>query len=297
MAPRWDAIGSDVYGSSPAMDALGDVKMLQQMQTDSISATYKMNNPVMNASPNMKGEPLTLSGGGVNFVKDTRDGFVPAYQTNFDVQKVEFKIQAVQTAIRQAFFNDLFLMLAGESKQMTATEVAERHEEKLLMIGPVLERLQAECLDPLINRTFNIMNRANLLPPAPQELSGSELKVEYISLLAQAQKLVGVTGIERLSAFAGNLAQVFPEVRHKFDAMEALDRYGEYIGVPASIVKSDDEAKAAADAEMKQTMAQRAAETGGQMADAAKKLSETKVGEAEQSMLDRMLGGPQGVAQ
>ena len=90
---------------------------------------------------------------------------------------------------------------------------------------------------------------------------------------------------------------MFPEVRHKFDAMEALDRYGEYIGVPASIVKSDDEAKAAADAEMKQTMAQRAAETGGQMADAAKKLSETKVGEAEQSMLDRMLGGPQGVAQ
>lgn len=293
LAPRWDVVGSDIYGSSPGMDALGDIKMLQAMQEDSINASYKMNNPVMNAGPGMKGEPHTLAGGEVNYVKDVQNGFAPAYQVNFDIQKAEFKIERVQRAIREYFFNDLFLMLAGETKTMTATEVSERHEEKLLMIGPVLERLQSECLNPLIDRTFNIMHRAGILPPPPPEMQGQELKVEYISLLAQAQKLVGVTGIERLSTFAGNLLQGgFTEIRHKFNASEAIDQYADFIGVPTSIIKSDEEANAADEAEKRMAQAQQAVETGGQMADAAKKLSETRVGETEQTMLDRMLGGP-----
>ena len=291
MAPRWDVVGSDIYGSSPGMDALGDVMMLQEMQKDVLNAGKKMIDPVMNAPAAMKGQPLSVAAGDVNFVANPRESFTPAYQINYNMQQAEFKIERVQTAIRQAFFNDLFLMLANESKQMTATEVAERHEEKLLMVGPVLERLQAECLDPLIDRTFNIMKRADILPPPPPELQNIELKVEYISLLAQSQKLVGVTSIERAAAFAGNLVAVFPEIRHKFDSMEALDQYAEFIGVPPSIIKSDDEAKAAAEAEKRMINQQQAVESGGQMATAAKALSETKVGEAEQSMLDRMLGG------
>ena len=51
-----------------------------------------------------------------------------------------------QNAIKQGFFNDLFLMILSD-KNMTATEVARRHEEKLAILGPVIERQNSEMLD------------------------------------------------------------------------------------------------------------------------------------------------------
>jgi hypothetical protein len=91
------------------------------------------------------------------------------------------------------------MMLANATDtRMTATEVAERHEEKLLMLGPVLERLHNELLDPLIDTTFSRMIEAGAVPPPPEELLGVELNVEYVSVMAQAMKLTGITSIESL---------------------------------------------------------------------------------------------------
>ncbi len=149
--------------------------------------------------------------------------------------------------IKNAFFADLFLaILRNPNKQMTATQVNAINQEQMMMIGPVYERLDYELLDPMIIRTFGIMDRLGLLPPPPEDLAGQELKIEYISLLAQAQQMVGLEGIDRLTTFVGTVAQiqagagVQPDVLDKIDVHESVDQYARMLGVQASIVRSDE---------------------------------------------------------
>lgn len=242
-APRWDVTATDTYGNSPGMGALGDVKMLQEMEKTGIKALHKMVDPPMNAPSSLKAQGGgTIIPGGVNYydVASGQQGFSPAYQVNPDLNGLEFKINAVETRIRRYFFNDLFLDLIQETKRMTAEEVMRRHDEKMLILGPVLERLESEMLNPIIDRAFHILMSLGILPPPPEELSGMDLNVDYISVLAQAQKMVTTSPIEQLAGFVGNIAAVFPEATDKFDADEAIDQYGDSVGVPPSVVRSDD---------------------------------------------------------
>jgi hypothetical protein len=185
-----------------------------------------------------------------------------------------------ENRIQRAFYEDLFLMLANtDRRQITAREVAEKHEEKLLMLGPVLERLHTELLDPLIDRTFAILQRNGVLPTPPPELQEKELSVEYVSVLAQAQRLVNTGAIDRLTEFAGNAAAIWPDARHKVDISQSIDDYGEALGVNPSIIRGDDEARAMAEAEAQAAAQAQAMEQGGQLVDMAKSASETEVSE------------------
>ncbi len=113
----------------------------------------------------------------------------------------------------------------------TATEIIERKQEKMLMLGPFLERSQFELINPMIERVFAMMDRARLLPPAPPEIRGRAFDIECISTLADAQKSTATTGIERLVAFVGNLAAAKPEVLDNLDIDEAVREYADLIGV------------------------------------------------------------------
>lgn len=250
MAPRWDITGSDVYGRSPGMDTLPDVKMLQKMQEKSIKAIEKQVDPPLRV-PISYADSLNTVPGGINYIDSSNPaGLGPLYEVRFDVAAAEAKIERVQQAVREGLFNDLFLMIL-ERPNMTATEVSERHEEKLLMLGPVIERQFSELLDPLIDRTFGILWRAGRIPPSPQELQGREMKVEYISLLAQAQKLVGTQSIGAAMQFVGMIAQMNPEVLDKVDFDEAVSQYGDLVGLPPKIIRPD-----AAVAQIRQARAQ-----------------------------------------
>ena len=147
---------------------------------------------------------LDLTPGGINFV-DSLPGqnqpvATPLLQVKPDLAQARSAMEAVQQQIRAGLYNDLFrLILEGRSK-VTASEIAAREEEKLLLIGPVLERLHDELLIPLIDRTFRLMLALDMLPPCPPELSGRHLKVEFVSLLAQAQKLVGISATDQYLA-------------------------------------------------------------------------------------------------
>jgi hypothetical protein len=161
------------------------------------------------------------------------------------------------------------------------------------MLGPVLERLNDELLDPLIDRCFNIMVKMGMVPPPPKELEGMDLSVEYISVMAQAMKLTGITGIERLMGFAGQLAQANPAVLDKIDFDQAIDEYAAMVGVPPSLVL-DDEAvlKTRQDRAAKQQYAeQMAAMTQG--IENAKTLSETQV--TDEAALGQMMNAIRGV--
>jgi len=281
LAPRWDVTGAEVYGRSPAMDVLKSVIVLQEINKTELMSLHKMLNPPMKV-PVEYSHRLSLLPGAENPISsNSPDAVGPLYQIQPDIKAAEYKLERVEARIREGLFNDLFLMIL-ERPGMTATEVVERHEEKLLMLGPVIERQQTELLDPLMERTFAILERQGLIPDPPPEVEGEDLGVEYISLLAQAQKLVGTQAIHSLAAFVGNLAQMKPQVLDKIDEDSAVDEYAAMVGAPPSVVRSSDQvaqirkARAEQEAQMRQQEQTLAAQqAAGQAAQTAKTLSET----------------------
>ena len=293
MCPRWGTAGADVYGRSPGMDILADVKMLQEMQKSFIKAIHKGIDPPLKVPSGWKGRITTIPGG-INYLDaQSPDSIGPLYNVNVDLASTNTKIQQVQEAIRAGFFNDLFLMIL-ERPGMTATEVMERHEEKLMMLGPVVERMFSELLDPTVNRTFGIMGRSLMLPPPPEEIMGQEIKVEYMSLLAQAQKMIGTQAIQSTAGFVAQMAQINPEALDKFDTDEAIDQYAEMVGAPGRIIRSDDQVMElrAMRAQQQQAMQEQAAIQQGLAS--VKELAGTEV--KDKNVMDKVgevLGGIQ----
>lgn len=280
MAPRWDINGEDVYGSScPGMIALGSVKALQLEQKRKAQAIDKLVNPPMVGPSSLKNMRASLLPGEITYVDQIsgNTSFQPAYTINPRINELVADIQDTRSLIDSAYFVDLFMMLQNvNTRSMPVEAVVEMKEEKLLMLGPVLERLNDEFLDPSIDRIFNIMARKNMLPPPPQELAGMPLRVEYISVMAQAQKAVGIGSIERFVGFVGGLAQANPQAFDKLNIDQAIDDYGSMVGVPATIIASSDQvaevrAERAKQQQQQQAMAQSMAAVQG-----AKTLSETQ---------------------
>jgi hypothetical protein len=238
IAPRWDINANDAYGRSPGMDALGDIKQLQVETKRKAQAIDKMVNPPMIADVSLKNEPASLLPGGVTYVQQITGGvgFKPVYEVKPEIGEMMEDIKEVQTRVKTTFFNDLFLMISQLDTVRTATEIDARREEKLIQLGPVLERFENEALDPAIDRVFAVMLRAKLFPPIPKELQGQNIKVEYVSMLAQAQKTVMSAGVERFAQFVGNLAGAKPEVLDKVDFDEMVDEYADFMGVSTKIV-------------------------------------------------------------
>ena len=277
-APRWDVLPGDVYGRSPGMDTLGDIKQLQHQQKRKAQAIDKQVNPPMVANVSLRGKPTSTLPGANTYVDPTQGGagFQPAYTVAPDISGLGQDIQEVQGRIQRGFYADLFaMMINSDRRQITATEVVERHEEKLVLLGPVLQRLNVELLDPLLDDVYEFALEADLLPPPPEALQGVELKVEYISLLAQAQQAVSASSIERTMSFAGNLSAVFPEVIDVIDADFAMREYSEILGNDPQLIKDTDTVGKARDARAKQAEQAQAQEQGAAMAQSAKVLSET----------------------
>lgn len=244
VVPRWAVAGGDIYGNSPGMEALGDIKQLQHEQLRKAQGIDYQTNPPLQAPAALKNRDIERLPGGITFIPE--GGANSKIQTAFDVElslsELLGDIQDVRERIRQSFFSDIFLMLANSTNpQMTATEVAERHEEKMLMMGPVLERLNNELLLPLIETTFTHMAEMGALPPAPPELAGMDLAVEFISMLAQAQRAIGTNSIDRFVGALGTVAEMKPDVLDKFDSDEWADSYSDALGVDPALVIANDQ--------------------------------------------------------
>ncbi len=269
---RWDVTGNDVYGRSPGMDVLPDCVLLHSMTASMLKALHKQVDPPMVAPAQLKN--INLLPGGANFI-DAGSGqgqqVYPAMQIRPDIQGAMAAVGQIQNKVREGLFNDLFRMLLNsDRRQITAREIAAREEEKMLLIGPVLERLHDELLTPLISRTFSLMAGAGFLPPPPEDVAGADMKVEFVSVLAQAQKLVGTGAIEQFAGFVGQGAQIYPEMLDVVDSDKLADTYADYLGVPAEIIRGQDErdrireARAEAQQQQEQMMAAQMAMQGGQ---------------------------------
>lgn len=244
--PRWALTGEDIYGTDcPAMTALGDIKGLQIQERRKAQAIDKMVSPPLHGPPTVRNVPVqSIAGGLTIYDGGNENGLRPIYQVDPRLQELRADMQAVEARIDTAFFVDLFLAITNMEgiQPRNQFELAQRNQERLLQLGPVLERIHGELLDKVIDRLFNQALRANILPEFPEELQGAELKIKYVSSLAQAQRAVATGGIERTAAFVSGLAQTFgPEVLDKFDADQAVDEYATLNGTVPTVIRPDDE--------------------------------------------------------
>jgi hypothetical protein len=294
---RWDLVSNDAYGRSPGMDALPDTKQLQ-LETKRLSQGIdKMVNPPMIADVQLKNAPASLLPGGVTYVSgmlnQNRTGFAPAYMVNPQVNEMMQQLEAVRNRISETFYNDLFRTISQfeTRSNVTATEIDARRAEAMLMLGPVLERLNHEAFIPIHDRIFGIASRAGILPPPPAEIQGKAINVQFTSMIELAQNANQATGIERLFQLVGNLAGIDPAAADNVDIDYGLDKISFLYNNDPKLIRSPAELKSIRDARQKQQQqAQQAqqAEVASKLAAGAKTLSETQVGGG--NALERMVG-------
>lgn len=280
MAARWEVTGTETYGSGPGWVAVGDAKQLQVEQRDKAQAIQKMHKPPMVGPPSLRNEPASLLPGGITYLADpTNHAFRSAIDVRTDLSHLTADIRETQNRIKQAFYADLFLMMAeSDRREITAREIDERHEEKMLMLGPVLERLHDELLDPLVGRTFNIMMRHGLIPPPPPDLNIGSMQVEFISMLAQAQKAIATGAIERFWQFGSQIGAIKPEALDRLDVDGTMDAYADMTGVPSQVVVDLKKAAALREARAKAQQQQMALENADKLATIGRTAGEIDVG-------------------
>lgn len=293
-AARWDAMNGDTWGNGCGLDAISDVKALQILEKEKAIAIQKQNKPSLQGPTQLMNRTISHQPGMVTYVDTNQNnpGLRPIYEVRTNIQALGLEIQAHENRIKRAYYEDLFLMLAGGNggvQPITAREVQERHEEKLIALGPVLERLHDELLNKVVNRAFQIAYRAKLIPEPPAAIAGIDLKIEYISVLAAAQKAVSIGSIERFMGFVGAIGGTNPEAFDKFDSDQAIDEYADAISVTPSVVRGDKAVEKMRN-ERKQQMAQAAAQAQtAEAVNAAKTLSETNV--TDPSLLSSIVSG------
>jgi hypothetical protein len=249
ICPRWLVDGDDTYASRwPAAIALGSIKQLQQEQLKKSTAIDYQVEPPLQVPIAYKNQDIDRLPGGVMYVdvNSPTGGVRSAFEVNLNLQHLLLDIQDVRDRINKAFFVDLFKMLANDTRSnVTAREIAERHEEKLLMLGPVLESLHTEMLQPFVEITFAKMMRAGLFAPGmplepPAELHGQDLDIEFISTLAQAQRAVGTAAVDRVIGTIASMSAIWPQAVDKLDPDQAVDAYSDMLGVDPSLIVADD---------------------------------------------------------
>lgn len=243
---RYLITGNESYGKGPGWFAEGDSKALQLMEKDRLVAIELSVKPPMQATPDMANKGINMIPGGKTY-RQGNDKVEPLFDVGANLQHLESAIEQQVERIKREYNANLFMMLDElADKQMTAREVLERNQEKMAILGPVVQRMQFEFLGRIIERVYNILDRAHAFPE-PQDpelaqmLASQEIKIEYISPLAQAQKMSGLVNIEQAVAFAGNLAQFDQTILKKLNWSETLNQYFALVGAPAAIKRTDDE--------------------------------------------------------
>lgn len=281
---RWDVAGTDAYGTGPGMDALPDQKQLHSQVVWKGKGIAKQVDPPLNAPATMKSGLGGVTGipGGVNFTEDGpgKNGVRPTYQPNLNLSDLKEDMEETRLAVKRAFYADLFFAISQmEGVQPRGQkEIEERKDEKLVQLGPVLERLHGEGLEPTVMRVFAIMDRAGLIPPKPDALRDQAPEIEFISVLAVAQKAIATVGIERLLQLIGEIYEAFPQSRAKVNIFELLDEYADYLGVDPKLIVPTDEAQQAVDQEAKQMAQEKAMASLPPLAKSASDLAGADVG-------------------
>lgn len=295
---RWSMQSNDPYGRGPGMDICPDVMQLQVMTRRLAEAIEKQVRPPLLADMQLKNQPSSALPGSVTYVPKlgNETGMRSIYNVNPDVAAMSKNIADIEQRIKIGLFNDLFLMLEQSvGDRMTAYEVAQKMQEKLTVLGPVIEGMLG-VLKLKLKRIYGILLRKGFIDPPPRSLRGIPLDVTFISMLALAQKAAATGGLERLAALIGNLVPVYPEAKDLMDVDAYIRTMNDLLGNQQKIIRSPEQVdrirqvqQQAARATAAMQASQHAAQTASIGAQAGQTLADTDIG-GGQTALAAMLG-------
>ncbi|MDD4556224.1 MAG: portal protein [Alphaproteobacteria bacterium] len=243
--PRWERVSNEVYGISPLMHGLGIVKSLQKFHEIRHFGAHMMAKPPLNVPKSMweDGVKPSLVPGGINLYNDAMgaSAATSAINVNIDINAIREIIKEGQSDIMESMYADVFRMISDAGATTSATAIMEMKEEKMVLLGPVLNNIITDFLAPTCKLNFEYAQNLGAFPPPPPELEGKEIEIEFISTLAQAQKMMEVRSTQEFAGFVGSLASVNPNALKKLNVNEAIDDYAEKRGVnPKIVVATDD---------------------------------------------------------
>jgi hypothetical protein len=271
---RWTKGSDEIYGRSPAMNALPEMKTLNKMVETTIKGAQKAVDPPVTVPDDGFVFPIRTRPGSINI---KRAGTPDSIEPIFNDTRIDFG-QAVleenRQRVREAFFIDQLKLREGP--QMTATEVQQRTEEAMRLMGPVLGRQQEEFLRPIVDRVFNIMLRRGMFLPVPEALSGRQLQVRYSSLVAKAQRLNEGSEILRAFEAMAPFIQLDPAAADNIDSDTAVREVGSIFGLPQRFLKNEEEIEDQREARAQAQAQAQQQEQQAQQADVISKLSQAQ---------------------
>lgn len=298
-ASRWATQSNDAYGRSPGMDVLPDVIQLQVETRRKAEAIEKVVRPPLVADMSLKNQPSSILPGHVTYVQNLNasSGMKPVYQIQPDIREISEDIAQVQARIKTGLFVDIFLMLASNpGDRRTAYETAQMMAEKMSALGPVIENIIGESLQPKLKRVFSIIKRKGFLPPVPKSLQGVALDIQFVSMLALAQKAAATGGVEALLKLIGEVAAIFPDAKDNLDIDAIVEEYNDLLGnkqklirAPAQVAAIRQQQAAAAQKQQQQADMSHGVETAATGAQAAQVMAGTDIG-GGQNALQAILG-------
>lgn len=263
MVSRWSKTVGEVFGRSPAMTALPDIKMLQEIMKTTIKAAQKVVDPPLLVPDDSVLGPVRTIPGGLNYYRASSGARIEPLLTGGNIGLSYEMMSDLRDRIRTTFFLDQ-LQFQG-TPRMTATEVVERTERTLRLLGPTLGRLQSEFLGPMIERIYGVLVRAGRLPEPPESIAEQELEIEYVSPLARAQRQTETQGIMRTLEFVGPIAGMDPQAAQIIKGADTVRHIAELNGVPPMLLKSDDDLMAEMKAQQQAQAAQQQMMQGDQV--------------------------------
>ena len=280
---RYVTAPDEVYGRGPAMMALPDIKMLNEMAKTDIRAVHKLvDPPLLLHDDGVMGNgamSINMTPGGLNFGGVNRDGrqLIQPLQTGARVDINEQKMQQRRESIDNAFLVTLFQILV-ETPRMTATEALIRSQEKGMLLTPTMGRQQSEALGPLIEREIDLLMQHRILPPMPDALieAQGEYEITYESPMSRMQRAEELVGVQRTMELLTPFAQINPEVMDIFDPDALAQLTAEVSGVPMPVLRSPDEVAALREQRAQQQQMAMAAEIAPQMAGAVKDIAQAQ---------------------
>jgi hypothetical protein len=281
MWTRYTVSPSEIYGRGPGMMVLPDVQTLQEMQKTFLRAGHKVADPPLLVADDKKlgrgSRKIRIAPGGINIGgvdKNGRPTIMPL-QTGARIDMTEGMMETLRDNIREAFLVNHFDILVRDRVQMTATETLERAKEKGQLLTPVIGRQQSEFLGPMIERELSIAQRQGLLPPVPPELAeaSGEYEIEYETDATRMQRTDEISAFMKLQEVMGMFIETDPSLLQKIDAEKAMEHYGQDLGVPQKLFRSEDEMDAIHEQQQQAAQAEQMAKQGPGIAKTVQGLS------------------------
>lgn len=270
---------NEIYGRSPAMLVLPEIKTLNRARKAVLQGAEKIVNPPLLAHDDLLADGLNTQPGGINYGAIGEDGrlLIQPLQTGARVDIGVDQINQMRQAINDAFLVTLFQILV-EDRTMTATEVEYRQQEKGQMLAPTMGRQQAELLAPMIERELDILSMYGILPPMPEVILqfGGAIEIKYDAPLNKIMRSPEAIAILNTLQTAAGIAQFDPSVLQMFDIEEAMRTIAEIRGVPAKIIKSTEEIAAMKAAQAQQQQLQQVLQAAPIAAQTAKDFAQAQ---------------------